>query len=54
MRETSNTVNNEDIIDFAFNPESRKRVETLGEIVAAKPPGFGSPGDGANRGSLLS
>lgn len=33
MKQTANTVNNDDIIDFAFNPESRKRVETLGNLV---------------------
>lgn len=33
MKDTANNVNNEDIIDFAFNPESRKRIETLGNLV---------------------
>lgn len=52
MRETTNNVNNEDIIGFAFNPESRKRVDTFGEIVGSKPPGFGGPGEiGGKRGS---
>ena len=33
MKESANAVNNEDIIDFAFNPEASKRVETLGGMI---------------------
>lgn len=50
MKDTANNVNNDDIIGFAFNPESRKRVETFGNMVGNKPPGMSSPRDHGTTG----
>lgn len=39
MKENTNNIKQDEIVDFAFNPDARKKAETLGGMMKGGAPG---------------